>query len=249
MQKLSTLRGPRVLLVEDEPGLLMSLTDLLANEGYRVETAQEGPAALNLATEGGFDLIVLDVMLPGMDGFEVLRTLRHRIILTPVLMLTARAQLGDKVLGLKIGADDYLPKPFAPPELLARLQALLRRSASPTASKPQEVFQFGSVKVDFRSTQVMKGSSVVEMSAREFELLAYFIQHRGKTISRQQLLKDVWGYDSSVLTRTVDVHLGLLRQKLEDDPKNPQYFLTARGLGYRFEELPNQFSRLAQHHF
>ena len=234
MAKTSVLKGYRILLVEDEPGLLLSLTDLMVNEGYRVETAQEGPASLELATQGGFDLIVLDVMLPGIDGFEVCRTLRRRNIHTPILMLTARAELVDTVLGLKLGADDYLPKPFAPPELLARIQALLRRAASPPATQSDEAFQFGRVAVDFRSTQVRKDGSPVEMSAREFELLSYFIQHTGTTLSRQQLLKEVWGYDSAVMTRTVDVHVALLRQKLESDPKNPRHFLTVRGLGYRF---------------
>ncbi|MGH7868766.1 MAG: response regulator transcription factor [Candidatus Dormibacteraceae bacterium] len=234
MTKISVLKGHRILLVEDEPGLLLSLTDLMANEGYRVETAQEGPASLELATQGGFDLIVLDVMLPGIDGFEVCRTLRRRNIHTPILMLTARAELVDTVLGLKLGADDYLPKPFAPTELLARIQALLRRAASPQAIHSDEAFQFGRVVVDFRSTQVWKDRSPVEVSAREFELLSYFIQHKGTTLSRQQLLKEVWGYDSAVLTRTVDVHVALLRQKLESDPKNPRHFLTVRGLGYRF---------------
>ncbi len=234
MTKIPAIKGPRLLLVEDEPGLLLSLTDLLASDGYRVETAQEGTAGLELATQGGFDLVVLDVMLPGIDGFEVCRTLRRRNIRTPILMLTARAELIDKVLGLKLGADDYLPKPFAPAELLARLQALLRRAASPQAIQPDETFHFGPVVVDFRSTQVRKDGSPLEMSAREFELLSYFIQHKGTTLSRQQLLKEVWGYDSAVMTRTVDVHVALLRQKLEGDPKNPQYFLTVRGLGYRF---------------
>ena len=234
MIKTSVLTGPRILLVEDEPGLLLSLTDLLANEGYRVETAKEGPAGLALASQGRFDLVVLDVMLPGIDGFEVCRTLRRRNIRTPILMLTARAELTDKVLGLKLGADDYLAKPFAPTELLARLQALQRRAASPQTVTSQETFQFGPVVVDFRSTQVRKSGAPMEMSAREFELLSYFIQHRGATLSRQQLLKEVWGYDSAVMTRTVDVHVALLRQKLEGDVKNPQYLLTVRGLGYRF---------------
>jgi two-component system, OmpR family, alkaline phosphatase synthesis response regulator PhoP len=234
MTKISAMRGPRILLVEDEPGLLLSLSDLLANEGYRVETASDGRGGLDLATRDGFDLIVLDVMLPGIDGFEVCRTLRRRNIHTPILILTARAELVDRVLGLKIGADDYLPKPFAPPELLARIQALLRRAAATPTAPPSETFQFGSVAVDFRSTQVRKDGLAVEMSAREFELLSYFILHKGATLSRQRLLKEVWGYDSAVMTRTVDVHVALLRQKLEGDPKNPQHFLTMRGLGYRF---------------
>lgn len=225
----------KILLVEDDPGLVMTLTDLLNAEGYVVESAMDGPSGFERATSDSFDLIILDVMLPGKSGFDVCRDLRQQGISTPILMLTARGQVIDKVLGLKLGADDYLTKPFEPLELLARLEALSRRThSSASQSKNDEVFRFGSVVVDFRSTEVWQGSTQIQLSAREFELLRYFIEHRGATISRQDLLREVWGYEARILTRTVDVHLGLLRQKLEDDAKNPRYFLTVRGHGYKF---------------
>jgi two-component system alkaline phosphatase synthesis response regulator PhoP len=203
----------RILLVEDEPGLVLTLTDLLTSEGYFVEAACDGLEGLDRACGGEFDLIILDIMLPGKNGFDVCRDLRREGILTPLLMLTARGQVIDKVLGLKLGADDYLTKPFEPLELLARVEALLRRIASPPPARLGETFQFGSVAVDFISTEVRRN---------------------GVTISRQQLLRDVWAYDRDVLTRTVDVHVGVLRQKLEDDAKNPRHFLTVRGFGYKF---------------
>jgi DNA-binding response OmpR family regulator len=224
----------RLLLIEDEPGLVMTLTDLLSGEGYDVKPVQNGKEGLLLASTLEFDLIVLDVMLPGMSGFDLCRDLRKRGIRTPILMLTARGELEDKVKGLHLGADDYLPKPFAIPELLARLQALLRRASSPEAARTPKTYQFGPIVVDVRSTTVRRNGKIVEMSAREFELLCYLIEHRGATLSRRQLLKEVWGYDFAMLTRTVDVHFGLLRQKLEPDPKTPRHFLTVRGLGYKF---------------
>lgn len=227
----------RILLVEDDPGLVMALADLLSAEGYGVETASDGLEGLERASgNAGFDLIILDVMLPGKSGFDVCRDLRQRGVGTPVLMLTARGQVIDKVLGLKLGADDYLTKPFEPLELLARIEAVLRRrqtGLSPTDST-EETYSFGSVRVDFRSTEVRRGDRRVELSAREFQLLRYFIEQRGATLSRRQLLKQVWGYETEILTRTVDVHVGLLRQKLEDDVKNPRHFLTVRGHGYKF---------------
>ncbi|HLM55004.1 MAG TPA: response regulator transcription factor [Pyrinomonadaceae bacterium] len=225
----------RILIVEDNAGLSMALTDLLAAEGYEVESAGTGPGGLEAASGGRFDLVILDVMLPGKNGFDVCRDLRKRGVDTPVLMLTARSQVIDKVLGLKLGADDYLCKPFEQLELLARVEALLRRGQSKArAQGGQESFAFGPVVVDFRSTEVLRGGRPVEMSAREFRLLRYFIEQRGATLSRRLLLREVWGYDAETMTRTVDVHVGLLRQKLEDDPKNPRHFLTMRGHGYKF---------------
>jgi two-component system alkaline phosphatase synthesis response regulator PhoP len=224
----------RVLLVEDESGLVMTLTDLLTSEGYHVETALDGQAGLESALDGGFDLVILDVMLPGKNGFDVCRDLRQRGVQIPILMLTARGQVVDKVLGLKLGADDYLTKPFEPLELLARIEALLRRASAADSTKMPETFRFGSVVVDFRRTDVRRNGQPVELSAREFELLRYFIQHRSLTISREQLLRDVWGYGTMTVTRTVDVHVGLLRQKLEADAKDPRHFLTVRGFGYKF---------------
>jgi DNA-binding response OmpR family regulator len=234
MARPFSLKTQRLLLVEDEPGLVMTLTDLLSGEGFDVKSVQDGKEALLLACTREFEVIVLDVMLPGMSGFDVCRDLRKRGIRTPILMLTARGELEDRLKGLHLGADDYLPKPFAIPELLARLQALLRRAGSPEAAHSPKPYRFGSVEIDFRSTTVRKDGKIVEMSAREFELLCYLVEHRGATVSRRELLKEVWGYDFAVLTRTIDVHFGLLRQKLETDPKNPRYFLTVRGLGYKF---------------
>jgi len=224
----------RILIIEDEPGLVLTLTDLLASEGYEVESATDGIRGLRIAAEGAFELILLDVMLPGKNGFDVCRDLRARNVTTPVMMLTARGQVIDKVLGLKLGADDYLTKPFEPMELLARVEAMLRRQSSLAATKAAESFRFGAIEVDFRSTEVRRDGRAVEMSAREFELLRFFIEHRGATVSREQLQREVWGYGAEILTRTVDVHVGLLRQKLEDDARNPRHFLTVRGFGYKF---------------
>ena len=224
----------RILIIEDEPGLVLTLTDLLASEGYEVESASDGTSGLRMATESAFDLILLDVMLPGKNGFDVCRDLRARNVTTPVMMLTARGQVIDKVLGLKLGADDYLTKPFEPLELLARMEAMLRRQASLAETNAVETIRFGAVEIDFRSTEVRRAGRAVEMSAREFELLRFFVKHRGATLSREQLQREVWGYGAEILTRTVDVHVGLLRQKLEDDARNPRHFLTVRGFGYKF---------------
>ena len=238
---VDNLRGEtlakRLLLVEDEPGLVMTLSDLLTAEGYEVRTAADGQTALDLASQNDFSLIILDVMLPIKNGFDVCRDLRQQRLRTPVLMLTSRGQVVDKVLGLKLGADDYLTKPFEPLELLARVEALLRRvPADQTGSATQ--FKFGSVTVDFRTTQVRFPGGLIELSAREYQLLCYFIRNIGTTLSREQLLREVWGYEAEIQTRTVDVHVALLRQKLETDSRNPQHFLTVRGLGYRFVDHP-----------
>lgn len=227
----------RILLVEDEPGLVLALTDLLLNEDYELETTPDGLTGLSLASEGRFDLVILDVNLPGKNGFDVCRDLRQRGIRTPILMLTARGQVIDKVLGLKLGADDYLTKPFDSLELLARIEARLR-TASAQPQPAAESFHFGSIAVNFTSIEVRRHGQPVEMSAREFELLRFFLERPGVTLSRQQLLKEVWGYGDGIETRTVDVHIGLLRQKLEEDAKNPRHFLTVRGFGYKFLAQP-----------
>jgi two-component system alkaline phosphatase synthesis response regulator PhoP len=231
---------PRVLLVEDEAGLRLTLTDRLASEGYVVETAPDGEAGLERASSGRYDVVVLDVMLPRINGFDVCRELRRRAVETPVLMLTARGQVVDKVVGLKLGADDYLTKPFETIELLARLEALLRRRPSRAGAAPapgaasSDVYRFGDVVVDFRRAEVTRGGRPVELSAREFKLLKHFIAHRGATLSRDELLSQVWGYDEMPLTRTVDVHVAGLRQKIETSPKSPEFLLTVHGLGYKF---------------
>ena len=196
---------PRVLLVEDEPGLVMTLTDRLAAEGYDVVSAVDGETGLRRASGELFDIVLLDGMLPGRDGFDVCRTLRQRNVNTPILMLTARGQLVDRIVGLKLGADDYLVKPFEMAELLARVEALLRRAPSPGASS--DVYQFGDIQVDFRKAEVRRDGVEIEFSAREFQLLKYFIEHRGATLSRDELLNEVWGYNAMPSTRTVDVHV------------------------------------------
>jgi two-component system alkaline phosphatase synthesis response regulator PhoP len=223
----------RVLLVEDEPGLQLALTDRLTSEGYRVETAGDGHTAVKRATGEPFDIILLDVMLPGRDGFDVAKTVRQQGVQTPILMLTARSQVVDRVVGLKLGADDYLTKPFEMAELLARMEALLRRAPT-TSGVSLERFQFGNVLVDARKAEVTKDGVLVELSAKEFHLLRYFIEHRGATLSREELLSEVWGYHAMPSTRTVDVHVAWLRQKLEPNPRLPQYILTVHGLGYKF---------------
>ncbi len=223
----------RVLLVEDEPGLRMTLGDRLRTEGYHVDTAEDGEQALALATASGYDLILLDIMLPVKSGLDVCRELRHGGYSVPIMMLTARGQVIDKVVGLKLGADDYLTKPFEIAELLARMEALLRRAAQPP-STAGPVHRFGAIEVDFKRAQVRRGGDVLPLSAKEFHLLRYLIEHRGEPIPRERLLADVWGYDEKTSTRTVDVHIAWLRQKLEADPKQPQLILTVHGLGYRF---------------
>ncbi len=221
----------RVLLVEDEPGLVLTLGDRLRREGYEVETAADGPSGFARAAHEAFDVILLDVMLPGRSGLDVLRDLRQRGVATPVLMLTARGQIEDRVVGLKLGADDYVVKPFAMAELLARIEARLRRPAAPAAP---ERYAFGDVDVDFRKAEVRKAGAPVEITARELSLLRYFIVHREATVSRDELLDRVWGYQATPSTRTVDVHVAALRRKIEDDPPQPRWLLTVHGLGYKF---------------
>jgi two-component system, OmpR family, alkaline phosphatase synthesis response regulator PhoP len=225
--------GARILVVEDESGLVTTLRDRLRKEGYTVSLAKDGDAGLDLATREPFDLILLDWMLPGRSGLAVCQKLRELGSGIPILMLTARRQTKDKVAGFKTGADDYLTKPFQMPELLARVEALLRR---PLQSKgdPAARFQFGSLHIDLRRTEVTRQGERIELSAKEFQLLRYFAEHRHATLSRTELLREVWGYGPAVSTRTVDVHVAWLRQKLETDPKDPKMILTVVGLGYKF---------------
>ncbi|MGH9406650.1 MAG: response regulator transcription factor [Terriglobia bacterium] len=224
----------KILLIEDEPGLVLTLSDRLRKEEFEVEIAKDGVRGLEMALAGPFDLIILDVMLPKKSGLDVCRDLRQHGLATPILMLTARAQVVDKVLGLKLGADDYLAKPFDMLELLARIEALLRRPAAGAPGGP--VHQIGSLRVDVRSTTVWRDDRKVALSAREFQLLRYFVEHRGETISRDELLREVWGYEATPNTRTVDVHIAWLRQKLEEDPKRPSLIVTVQGFGYRFAD-------------
>jgi two-component system alkaline phosphatase synthesis response regulator PhoP len=223
----------RILLVEDEQSLVLTLTDRLVSEGYAVEHAGDGDQALALALEGSYDLILLDVMLPRRDGFEVCRELRARGVEIPIVMLTARGQVIDRVVGLKLGADDYVTKPFEIAELLARVEALFRRSRA-QVSAPAGTYAFGDVRVDFRRAEVFRGGQPVQLSALEFKLLAFFVQNRGALLTRDLLLDKVWGYDATPTTRTVDVHVAALRQRLEPNPARPVYLLTAHRRGYRF---------------
>jgi len=222
----------RILLIEDEPGIVLTLTDRLTREGYAVDSAVDGESGLERAAKEPFDLILLDLMLPRMSGFDVCRDLRKRGIETPVIMLTARGQVVDKVVGLKLGADDYVTKPFEMAELLARVEAQLRRA--PAMPHPAEGYVFGDIKVDFRRAEAMKEGQPLELSAREFQLLRYFLEHRGATLTREELLNEVWGYNSMPSTRTVDVHVAWLRQKIEPNPRHPQFILTVHGMGYKF---------------
>ena len=222
----------RILLIEDEPGIVLTLTDRLTREGYSVESAVDGESGLERATRDAFDLLLLDLMLPRMGGFDVCKELRKRGIETPVIMLTARGQVVDKVVGLKLGADDYVTKPFEMAELLARVEAQLRRA--PLSPHPTEGHAFGDVRVDFRKAEATKDGAPLELSAREFQLLRYFLEHRGATLTRDELLNEVWGYNSMPSTRTVDVHVAWLRQKIEPNPRHPQFILTVHGMGYKF---------------
>jgi two-component system alkaline phosphatase synthesis response regulator PhoP len=227
--------GTKILLVEDEKGLALTLTDRMENEGYAVTHAGDGAKGEELAVTSQFDAIILDVMLPKKNGFDVLRDLRKRGIGTPVLMLTARGELTEKVVGLKLGADDYLTKPFEMLELLARVESLLRRPALITISPSGLAsYSFGSYVVDFKKMEITKKGKTVELAAREFQLLRYFIEHRGTALSRETILNEVWGYDAMPSTRTIDTHVTWLRQKLEENPRFPKYIITVHRFGYKF---------------
>jgi two-component system, OmpR family, alkaline phosphatase synthesis response regulator PhoP len=223
----------RILLVEDEPGLVVTISDLLQAEGFAVETAINGELGLSRALNEHFDLIVLDVMLPKKDGFQVCREIRQRGVDVAILMLTAKTQVVDRVVGLKLGADDYLAKPFDPSELLARIEALLRRVTK--GNRPAvRTFQFGDVHVDFERGEVQKAGAAISLAGKELQLLRYLIDQRGNVVPREELLQNVWEYQSEVSSRTIDVHIAWLRQKLEDYPQSPKFIHTIRGKGYRF---------------
>jgi two-component system, OmpR family, alkaline phosphatase synthesis response regulator PhoP len=223
----------RILIVEDEPGLATTLKDRLQKEGHAVSVARDGNSGMEMAIREPFDMMILDIMLPGQSGLAVCQKVRQLGSNAPILMLTARRQTMDKVIGLRTGADDYLTKPFKMVELLARVDALLRRAgAGKTAAHGR--YHFGELQIDIRSTEVMREGRPVALSAKEFHLLRYFVEHRGATLSRDELLREVWGYGGQPETRTVDVHVAWLRQKIEKDPKNPQFIHTIVGMGYKF---------------
>jgi two-component system alkaline phosphatase synthesis response regulator PhoP len=223
----------RILLVEDEPGLVLTVSDLLTAEGYEVETAGDGESGMAKAAAGKFHLVILDVMLPRKSGFEVCRELRQRGVDVAILMLTAKSQVVDRVVGLKLGADDYLTKPFDPAELLARVEALLRRVRQEKRI-PVQTFKFGDVEVDFERAEVRKAGQLLSLASKELNLLRYLVDHRGRVVPREELLQNVWEYAGDVSSRTIDVHVAWLRQKLEDNPQTPKHIHTIRGLGYRF---------------
>ena len=221
-----------ILLVEDEEALRMTLRDRLQSEGYVVDLADDGEQGYEKATRLPFDLIILDIMLPRCNGLDVCRGIRLAGLATPILLLTARGQTVDKVVGLKLGADDYVTKPFDTMELMARIEVLLRRAA-PRGSLG--IHKFGPIRVDFRGTLVTRDGVAVYLTAREFQLLRYLIEHSGVTLSREEILREVWGYEGGTFSRTVDVHVASLRQKLEESPKKPKWIITVPGLGYRFQ--------------
>ncbi len=223
----------QILLVEDEPGLQMTVTDLLVADGHQVEVASDGLTGLAKAVAGNYDLVILDVMLPGKNGFDVCRDLRQQGSDVAILMLTARNHVVDRVVGLRLGADDYLAKPFDPQELQARVEALLRRVTKENLT-PVVKYQFGSVQVDFVRSEVTRDDKPVSLAGKEMQLLRFLIDHRGNVLRRENILSAVWEYQPNVSTRTVDVHIAWLRQKLEDNPQYPKFILTVRGLGYRF---------------
>jgi DNA-binding response OmpR family regulator len=225
-------KNTRILIVEDEPAMVAGLRDNFEFEGYDVISAEDGVAGLERALADDPDLVVLDVMMPKMSGLDVCKQLKARRPSIPIIMLTARGQEIDKVVGLELGADDYVTKPFSIRELMARVKAVLRR-ASPLAALP-EVYRFSDVEVNIRGNEVIRAGRPIELSAKEFALLAYFISHPAETLSRDRLLDAVWGYDNYPNTRTVDTHIVHLRQKLEINPEEPRFILTVHGSGYKF---------------
>lgn len=225
----------RIFLVEDAPDVQLIVADLLRGHGHEVVVAGDGGEALRIATEQRFDVLILDVMLPGLSGFELCQAVRERGFDGGILMLTARAQVDDRVEGLSTGADDYLIKPFDSKELLARVSALLRRLGK-TPLTPVLQYQFGDVKVDFERREVLRDGTLVNLAARELQLLRQLIDHRGQILSRERLLSRVWHDQSFIGPRTVDVHIAWLRQKLEANPQSPRYIVTVRGEGYCFEQ-------------
>ena len=222
----------KVLIVEDDQAMAVALRDGFTYEGYTVQVARDGSAGLRMASEKGLDLVILDVMLPRMSGLDVCKQLRSDGNSTPIIMLTARGQEIDKVLGLKCGADDYVTKPFSFLELMARVEAVLRRASK--KDEQLDLYQFSDVTLNFKNFEATKGGKPLDLSSREFKLLKYFIEHRGEAVSRDQLLDSVWSYHGFPLTRTVDMHIAKLRQKIEDSPADPRYIITVHRVGYKF---------------
>ncbi len=227
----------KVLIVEDDKAMGVALRDGFTYEGYDVTFAADGAEAIRLAADKNLDIMILDVMLPKMSGLDVCKELRNAGKTLPIIMLTARGQEIDRVVGLKLGADDYVTKPFSFMELLARVEAVLRRASNRNASKQTpkiETYEFGDVMLDFKRHRATKADRPLELSGREYHLLHYFIKHKDEVVTRDQLLDAVWGMDGAPLTRTVDMHIAKLRQKIEDDPTDPHHIITMHRIGYRF---------------
>ena len=222
----------KVLIVEDDQAMAVALRDGFTYEGYAVNVARDGAAGLRMAEERSHDLVILDVMLPRMSGLDVCRQLRSSGNETPIIMLTARGQEIDKVLGLKTGADDYVTKPFSFLELMARVEAVLRRTSK--SLETVEQVSFGDVELNFKTFEAKKGGRALDLSPREFKMMKYFVEHRGEVVTRDQLLDHVWGYEGLPLTRTVDMHIAKLRQKIEDTPSDPRHVITVHRVGYKF---------------
>jgi DNA-binding response OmpR family regulator len=230
----------KILVIEDEPGIAFSLETDMQTEGYEVEVVRDGAAAVIRALEKPFDLILLDVMLPNKDGFEVCRELRHRGLKTPIILLTAKTQEAEKILGLDAGADDYVTKPFSPRELRARIRALLRR-ASPVglgrdgAGRGQDIHRFGRCELDMARFELRRNGQCVDTTTTELKLLAAFVRNRGRLLTRERLLDEVWGAGIAVTDRVIDNHVVALRKKIEDEPSAPRFLISVRGAGYRFD--------------
>jgi DNA-binding response OmpR family regulator len=222
---------PKILIVEDEPNMRLGLKDNLEFEGYEVDLSSDGEEGLQKILDSNFDLILLDVMMPKMSGFDVCKTIRKKGISTPVILLTAKDQEIDKVLGLELGADDYVTKPFSLRELLARIKAVLRRGENLKADDIK--VQIGKIEVNFQNYTALENENTVQMSHKEFEILNYLWRHRNRTVSRDDLLEKIWGYEESPTTRTVDNFILKLRQKTEKDPNHPQVIITVHGIGYK----------------
>tara|TARA_R110000868_G_scaffold1211_1_gene9257 strand:+ start:25236 stop:25931 length:696 start_codon:yes stop_codon:yes gene_type:complete len=225
---------PKILLVEDEAGLVMTIKDRLEEERYNVEVAGDGEVGFEKASSSKHDLIILDLMLPKKGGLDICRDLRQKRIETPILMLTAKGQVIDKVLGLKLGADDYMQKPFEMMELLARVEVQLRKKSRKQAQEEVGEYSFSDVSMDFKKMLIKKAGVEISLSAKEFQLLKFLVENEGVILTRDQLLNEVWGYDALPSTRTVDVHIAWLRQKLEDDSRYPKHIITVHGFGYKF---------------
>lgn len=227
----------KILIIEDEEAIQIALEDDFVLEGYEVELASDGINGLQKAENPEIDLIILDIMLPGMNGFDICKKLRSRNIQTPIIMLTAKGQEIDRVVGLEIGADDYVTKPFSPRELQARVKSIFRRMEAASQVNIQDIFFFKRLKVDFRQYECYKNDEKVNLTMHEFELLKYLIQNRGRVINRDELLDKVWGQDVIVSPRTIDTHMTNLRKKVEDEPDSPQLIISVRGVGYKIPPL------------